>query len=235
MNAVQVFSVLVFIFPGILFSNELPGLIFPPKPVPLFGETPCPTCHGSGRETVEDTGVQAQNIVRAKLVRTCRSCRARGRTVQRLTFAERLERQKTQRLRFDTEQLAAGNVPLAGGYIKPGTADLLSPEAFAKLAHQCPKPCKACWGLGMEMCRSCRGTGSTLERMRNKDGEQLIKKVPCQACSGTGTQSCRKCSGTGALPFCRKCSGTGITHARSRDGSPGASERCKNCRGEGRR
>ncbi len=225
------FSLLAFA----LRAEEVAQLCLPPADAQPVADAPCLVCHGAGKTTAEDRGVQSSTTGKTPFVVTCRVCRGTGHHVRRLAPAERLERQRAQRQRFDREQLAAGHVPLAGAYAERGAADALAPEAFARLAQRCPKPCKACLGLGIEPCRKCKGLGKVTERERGDDSEAVETEANCPTCHGTATQPCRRCDGARLAPLCKKCGGTGATMGKAKKDLPARLERCRSCKGEGRK
>ncbi len=222
---------------GVALAEGAPGLVPPPDNVPLMGETVCPQCNGSGRVSAEDTGLRINSATSsANIKRFCPLCRARGRVTRKLTVTERLERQRQQRAAFDRAQLAAGLVPIAGGYAPRDHLAQLSPEAYAELARKAPRACKACAGLGQELCRGCRGLGGKTVSQKQEDGKKTQEKEICAKCSGSGALTCRACNGSGLLPLCKKCQGTGVVTARAIKGqTEGTLERCRACNGEGRR
>ena len=196
---------------------------------PYDGEAVCNALFDAGY--VAETFFDDETV----FIVTCRTCKGAGHHVRRLSPAERIERQRTQRQQFDREQLAAGHVPLAGAYTERSATDELSPEAFAHLAQRCPKPCKTCLGLGIEPCRKCKGTGQITERERDEDGEIVETEVNCPTCHGTATQPCRRCDGSRLAPLCKKCGGTGVVMGKAKNDLPAQLERCRSCKGEGRK
>lgn len=218
-----------------LHAQGLPELILPPPNVPARADLPCLACGGSGKAPVEDRGVQTSTTGRTRFLAKCHACKGEGHLVRDLLPDERLQRQRAQRQRFDREQLAAGHEPIAGGYVARGMAEGLPPDDFARLAKTCPRPCKTCFGLGIDPCRRCKGSGKTTERVRDDKGETLETEKPCATCRGTGSQPCRRCQGEGLLPLCKKCDGMGIAPGKSRNNEPVPVERCRSCKGEGRR
>ncbi len=222
---------------GAVLAEETPSVVPPPANVPLMGEVVCPQCHGSGRVAAEDTGLRMGGATStSNIKRFCPLCRARGRVNRKLPISERLERQKQQRATFDRAQLAAGLMPIGGGYAPRDFLAQLSPEAYADLARKTPRACKACAGLAQESCRSCRGTGEKTVSSKQADGKRAQQKEICAKCSGAGALTCRACNGSGVLPLCKKCQGTGVATAKAGKGQPaGTLERCRACKGEGRR
>lgn len=218
-----------------LHAMERPELFLPPPNVPPRADVPCLACNGSGKAPAKDRGVQTATTGRTRFVAQCRACKGEGHLVRDLLPEERLQRQRTQRQRFDREQLAAGHEPVAGGYVARGMAEGLLPDEFAQLAKTCPRPCKTCVGLGIAPCRKCKGTGKITERTRDDDGEVAETEVTCPTCRGAASQPCRRCQGEGLLPICKKCGGMGTALGKSRDNEPVPVERCRSCKGEGRR
>ncbi len=218
-----------------LNAEDSAPLFLPPADVQPVADAPCLICHGAGKTTAEDRGVRSSTTGKTVFIVTCRTCKGAGHHVRRLSPAERIERQRAQRQQFDREQLAAGHVPLAGAYTERSATDELSPEAFAHLAQRCPKPCKTCLGLGIEPCRKCKGTGQITERERDEDGEIVETEVNCPTCHGTATQPCRRCDGSRLAPLCKKCGGTGVVMGKAKNDLPAQLERCRSCKGEGRK
>lgn len=218
-----------------LHAQERLAFFFPPPNVPARADSPCSVCGGSGKAPAEDRGVRTATTGRTRFMAKCPACKGEGHLVRELLPEERLQRQRTQRQRFDREQLASGHEPVAGGYVAHGIAEGLPPDDFARLAKTCPRPCKTCLGLGIAPCRRCKGTGKITERVRNDKGETIESEILCPACRGSASQPCRRCQGEGLLPLCKKCNGMGTTLGKRRDNGPAPVERCRACRGEGRR
>lgn len=57
----------------------------------------------------------------------------------------------------------------------------------------------------------------------------------CEICLGKGRTPCPTCDGTGLLEICKKCNGTGVERKPARKKKPASVERCRRCKGNGRR
>ena len=63
-----------------------------------------------------------------------------------------------------------------------------TPEALPHREYGPDFTCAKCGGLGMRMCRHCKGSGLT-----------RVKRNACTPCEGRGRKECDKCEGNGAL------------------------------------
>ncbi len=222
--------------------------VAPPDPIQSPTLAPCMTCGGTGKRWTDNPGIKTNTSYRyadedkrlsgAKTLRaqvTCNDCKGKGRLVRPLTPQEQLRMQRAQRQTFDTQCLSQGLIPVGNGYMSREVADALSPEAYATLAHAHPKPCSTCLGLKTEPCRKCKGERFIKSRDHYNDGHEAIIEEPCPQCSARGTLPCRKCEGEGLLKLCKRCQGTGIQISRATKKTAAAPERCRSCKGEGRR
>ncbi|MEG1788186.1 MAG: hypothetical protein RR268_03070 [Kiritimatiellia bacterium] len=232
---------------SLLWGEALPELYPPPPLCPLTAEAICLECKGSGKRAVADKGLRSATTGKVTFLVTCQFCHGAGHYVRNLLPNERLERQRQARQTYDRVQLAAGRIPLAAAYMDREAATALAPEAYARLAMRYPRTCIACWGLGSEPCRKCKGTGKIVERKRavvssrnessrnNVDEEPQEEVVVCPSCHGSAVQKCRKCAGDGLAPCCKKCKGTGVMMKKAKRDLPAHLERCSSCEGEGRK
>jgi len=84
--------------------------------------------------------------------------------------------------------------------------------------------CYSCRGIGVKVCSSCGGAGSS-GKCFSCDGAGVEMKR-CSSCNGSGNSysgsSCYSCNGTGSkVERCYSCRGTG------------SSGKCYSCRGTG--
>ncbi len=221
----------------------------PPPALPTSPAlAPCKTCGGEGKMWIDNPGIKTNRSYRyadedkrlsgAASLRaqvTCKECKGRKKLVRELSMDELRQMQQTARQGFDKECLQKGLIPVAGGYMTRAEADALAPEAYAALAHSHPKACTACLGLKREMCRKCKGEGVLLHREKDAKGREEIIEETCKTCTRRGSVPCRKCEGEGLLKLCKKCQGTGTQMTRATKKKPATLERCRSCKGEGRR
>jgi len=231
------FATLALIAAPLALAAE-PELVAPPPMVGPSADAPCLVCRGSGKEQTEDRGIRSETASKKTVFTlTCRTCSGRGRFTRPLRPDERIERQRTTWQTFTREQLALGRIPVGAAYAERGSTDALAPEDYARLAQRYPKRCAACFGLGFEPCRKCKGSGEILERPRDASAKAKPEEIAvgCPECSSTGKVPCKKCAGEGLAPLCKRCNGTGVADVKAKKNLPAHTERCKTCRGEGRR
>ncbi len=224
------------------------SFVEPPAPIRSPALAPCETCGGTGKRWTDNPGIRTNSSYRyadeekrlssAQSLRaqvTCNDCKGKGKLVRDLSAEERLQMQRAQRQKFDHACLQEGLIPVGAGYMTREAADALPPTDYATLAQTHPKTCSSCFGLKIESCRKCKGKGHIRERDTRSNRRDEMIEVPCPTCHSRGTQTCRKCDGEGYAKLCKKCQGTGTQMTRATKKKPATLERCRSCKGEGRR
>ena len=150
---------------------------------------------------------------------------------------------------------AAGRVSCGRAWVPADWPAKLPPSRMAAVRQALPPPCKACDGLGFEVCHVCNGRGrqpcrqpgcqqgwiyeKSVNDLSPKTALKLRRKCPscqgttfavCTGCNGSGAVVCRKCSGHGEAPQCAACRGSGLMECRDcrRKGAP---DPCPTCHG----
>ncbi len=224
------------------------AFVAPPALVTSPTLAPCKTCGGEGKRWTDNPGIKTNTSYRyadenkrlssASSLRaqvTCNDCKGKGKLHRELSAEERLRLQRTRRQQFDQACLQKGLVPVGGGYMPREAADALDPTAYAAQALAHPKPCTTCLGLTTEPCRKCKGEGVITSRDTYSNNRHDVVTETCASCYGRGTQPCRRCDGEGFAKLCKKCQGTGTQMSRATKKKPATLERCRSCKGEGRR
>lgn len=219
-------------------SAALPtGFYPPPANAPAQGEGLCPDCEGRGKREVASAIDSGENGT--SLMRPCPRCGGRGRCVRPLTPDERQNLQRRSLNAYEREQRAARRVPVGAGFMDLAAERALDPAARASLAARFPKRCRTCLGLGKDSCRKCKGLGKITrrERVEEKDGSSRYEEVRevCASCGGTGAQPCHRCDGSGLAKVCSRCNGLGTVEVEAKRDTPAHTERCRSCKGDGRR
>ncbi len=217
-------------------AEDIEPAIYTTALIAPVDEAPCLDCRGVGKKTSTVRTIRTHTNLAKNFLVTCRTCEGRGHLRRALRFNERLERQQARLQDFLSQHLAACHVPIAGCYVAREVAETLKPLAYARMALSHPAPCKACYGLGLEACRKCKGEGSVIERERDPEtGKRVERTLPCPTCFGRSSQPCRRCDGEGLRPLCKRCDGTGVQMSKAKRDTPEQPERCRTCKGEGRR
>lgn len=198
----------------------------------------CLTCNGSG-----------------KLVRTYTPA-------ERLELQERrLTRTANEQLSEGNLPVGAAYLPAAEANALSPEAyaaiarehPLLCDKCFG-LGYAC---CKKCDGTGKkdaEKERKRREREAEREKRRSKGrvihtatashphaGEDTFaaaqrgETLACETCLGKGRTPCTACDATGLLEICNKCKGIGVERKPARNKRPATVERCRSCKGNGRR
>lgn len=211
---------------------------------PLSIQDTCLRCGGEGKVEQEVVGGESTRPrgmpktemwkgPRKPLLMVCPRCHGKGKSARATIAGEKIEAWRSTRQAFEREQLAAGLVPIGAAYADRAELAALSPEDYAHLAHTHPAYCKSCLGLKFTPCRRCKGTGQG--KPAKEPASATALPPPCDVCKGTGEEFCRTCQGSGLRPFCSRCSGTGVVDGRPKKGEEPFTERCRSCKGEGRR
>ena len=222
----------------------VPSLVSHAIVYPLSMQDTCLRCGGEGKVEQEVVGGEATRprgtaktemwkSPRKPLLMVCPRCHGKGKSARVTTAGEKIEAWRSTRQDFECEQLAAGLVPIGAAYADRAELAALSPEDYALLAHTYPAYCKSCLGLKFTPCRRCKGTGHG--KPAKDPALAFALPPPCDVCKGTGEELCRTCQGSGLRPLCSRCSGTGVVDGRPKKGEAPFTERCRSCKGEGRR
>lgn len=225
-------------------ETTVPSLISQPIVFPLSIQDVCLRCGGEGKveqEVVSGEGTRPRGMPKTEmwkgprkpLLMVCPRCHGKGKSARATIAGEKIEAWRSTRQAFEREQLAAGLVPIGAAYADRAELAALSPEDYAHLAHTYPAYCKSCLGLKFTPCRRCKGTGQG--KPAKEPASATALPPSCEACKGTGEEFCRTCQGSGLRPLCSRCSGTGVVDGRPKKGEEPFTERCRSCKGEGRR
>ena len=217
----------------------------PPPVLQEKTDLPCLRCDGSGHihrlasQDLKRVGRREREsthrITKRRLLSTCPVCNGAGHCVRAYTNSEKLPAIKLMRHAYDEAQLKAGRIPVGAAYADRSAMETLSPEDQARLAHQYPKICTTCFGLGKICCRRCDGLGF---KPGEVDRETGIKEPnePCSTCKTLGETVCKRCDGSGLARICSSCDGTGLRQKRDRNAPSGyKTVLCTSCDGAGRR
>lgn len=225
-------------------ETTIPSLTSQSVAFPRAIQDTCLRCNGAGtveQEVVSGESTRPRGMPQTKmwrgssvpLKRTCPRCHGKGKSWRATTAKEKIEAWRSTRRDFERALLTAGFVPIGAAYADRAELAALSPEAYARLAHDYPAYCKSCLGLKFTPCRRCKGTGHG--KPAKDPALAFALPPPCDVCKGTGEEFCRTCQGSGLRPFCSRCSGTGVVDGRPKKGEEPFTERCRSCKGEGRR
>jgi len=216
----------------------------------------CRMCGGSGRRTVEVTGLDSKKTSVSSGL-SCLACGGTGVETVEEPLRERKERLVEVERQYTAFQRARKYVKTGGAWIPFLLEARMSARQTALVRRFCASPCNECSGFGRVECGKCKGTGMVKCPNRECKNGQVFKEkkgelssgtirssekcpvchgkgmVACEECRGRGGLSCEECGGSGERPVCDKCEGAGLVKC-SRCGGSGIKDgkTCLNCNGE---
>ncbi len=225
---------------------------------------PCEVCSGTGRRTLLMRALASGGDGDAQTLRgeglACTACGGAG-TVQAQRNADELRLLLAQGTRnHELRQQTARRVAVGNVWVPGSEAAKLTPRQQALLRTAAAAPCTDCQGLGVQVCRTCKGQGRLPCRERGcvngvverksantlTPSTALTLKSKCPACNGDGWTTCPDCAASGRVvcgsceglgrpPKCLKCggSGTGPCAACKGKGKDRAGSPCAACAGDG--
>lgn len=211
---------------------------------------PCVVCAGTGRRTLLMQALGMGNDGDTQILRgqglTCTACGGAG-AIQTQRNADELRLVLAQGIRsHELRQQTARRVAVGNAWVPGSEADKLTPRQQALLRTATAAPCTDCQGLGVQLCRSCKGQGRRPCRERGcingvverKSANTLTSvtaltlKTKCPACNGDGWTPCPDCAASGHV-VCRACDGLGRPAKCIKCGGAGTAP-CTVCKGTGK-
>ncbi len=239
-------------------------LASPPKLPPTEKMGVCSFCVGEKMVPYEKVSKFTEDLSRkSRITVKCPQCLGKGECVTKLSPQERLDAHAQTIARFESEQAKLGRVPVGGCFAEREAYEALPLMKQIELARNHPKACETCAGLAYQVCRKCKGEGKIIKRRPRKETnasahalgstqesrireyrrKEILREnlepeeevLPCKECTSEGTIPCRRCKGVGLKPVCRRCEGAGYTERRRVREGMESNERCRSCKGTGRK